>query len=116
MNLVLGTRLQGKKVLILIDVEGAERCVLEGATIMLANGPKPIWAVEITTKEHQPHGVEINPYFKSTFQLFFNNGYQAFNVDYFLRPVLMEHVDLTLRDNRGFAGHNFLFSEPKITL
>jgi len=116
MDVVLGTRLQGKRALILVDAEGAEKWVLEGATIMLVNDPKPIWVVEITIKGHQPYGVEINPNFKSTFQLFFQNGYQAFNVDELMRPVIMEHVNLASSDNLRFATHNFLFSEPKATL
>jgi len=116
MDIVLGTRLQGKRTLILVDVEGAEKWVLEGATIMLVNDPKPIWVVEITTKKHQPHGVEIYSNFKSTFQLFFQYGYQAFNVDELMRPVIMEHVNLALSDNQRFATHNFLFSEPKAPL
>ncbi|MBU2623827.1 MAG: FkbM family methyltransferase [Proteobacteria bacterium] len=116
MDVVLDTRLRGKNVLVLVDVEGAEKQLLEGATKMLVNDPKPVWLVEITTKIHQPHGVEINPNFKSTFQLFFQNGYQAFNVDQDMSPVIMEHVDLVSSGSLRFATHNFLFCESKATL
>lgn len=70
MDVVLGSRLRGKRVLIVVDVEGAEKWMLEGATEMLASEPKPIWLVEIVAKEHQPAGVEMNPNFKSTFRFF----------------------------------------------
>jgi FkbM family methyltransferase len=116
MDVVLGSRLRGKRVLIVVDVEGAEKLMLEGATKMLANDPTPIWVVEITTKTHQPHGVVVNPNFKSTFQLFFQNGYQAFNIDQDMRPVTMEHVNLASRDSLSFVTHNFLFSASKAPL
>ncbi len=116
MDVVLGTRLRGKNVLILVDVEGAEQQMLEGATKMLVNDPKPIWLVEITTKDHQPHGVEINPNFKSTFQLFFQNGYQALNADQDMSQVVMEHVDLASSGSLRFTTHNFLFCDSKRAL
>ena len=116
MDVVLGTRLRGRRVLVLVDVEGAEKWMLEGATEMLSSEPKPIWLVEIVAKEHQPAGVEMNPNFKSTFQLFFQNGYQAFNIDQDMRPVTMIEVDLVSRGSLVFTTHNFLFSELKPTL
>lgn len=112
MDVVLGQRLLGKKVLVLVDVEGAEYWMLEGAANMLASDPKPIWLVEITTDEHQPVGVEMNPNFLSTFQSFFQNGYQAFNVDKDLQPVSMEQVDLASKGGFKFKAHNFLFKAP----
>jgi hypothetical protein len=57
-------------VLILLDVEGAEKKALEGATMMLRNDPKPIWLIEIAARENQPAGIEINPDFESTFEIF----------------------------------------------
>jgi hypothetical protein len=109
MDVVLGTRLRGERVLIILDVEGAEQQVLEGASIMLANNPKPVWVVEIMTTDHQPRGIGMNPNLKSTFQLFFRNGYQAFNFDRDMRPVTMEHIELVSRGRLTFPTHNFLF-------
>jgi FkbM family methyltransferase len=111
MDVVLGTRLRGKRALILVDIEGAEKWMLEGATIMLANDPKPIWLVEIMTKDHQPCGVEINQNLTNTFQMFFQNGYQAFNVDQDMHPITMGDVDLVSRGRLEFDNHNFLFRE-----
>jgi len=113
MDVVLGSRLQGKRVLILVDIEGAEKWMLEGASIMLANNPKPIWLVEVVTKENQPQGIEINPNFKSTFQLFIQNGYEAFSADQSMRPITMEEVDLIAKDLLKVDSHNFLFCESK---
>ncbi|MEI7635948.1 MAG: FkbM family methyltransferase [Syntrophus sp. (in: bacteria)] len=111
MDVVLATRLQGEKVLIVVDIEGGEKRMLEGATIMLANNPKPIWLVEIVTKDNQPSGVDINPDFKSTFQLFFQNGYQAFSVDRDMRPITMEYLDLVSKGIIELNTYNFLFRE-----
>ncbi len=113
MDVVLGTRLRGKRALILVDVEGAEKWMLEGATIMLSNDPKPIWLVEIVTKDHQPSGVEINPNLATTFQMFFQNGYQAFSADQDMRPITMEDVDRVSSGKLEFDTHNFLFRDSK---
>ncbi|MBU0878489.1 MAG: FkbM family methyltransferase [Candidatus Omnitrophica bacterium] len=115
MDVVLGERLKGKKVLVLVDVEGAEKMVLEGAAKMLTNEPKPIWLVEITTTEHQMSGAKINPNFKKTFQFFFQNGYEAFTVDQNIKIITAEQVDLASRGIFRLATHNFLFSESKKT-
>lgn len=109
MDVVLTARLQGKRSLILVDIEGAEKWMLEGATIMLSNDPKPIWLVEIVTKDNQPSGVAINPHFRSTFELFFENGYQAFSVSHDMRPIALEDIALVLEGNLEFDTHNFLF-------
>ncbi len=116
MDVVLGTRLRGKRALILVDIEGAEKWMVEGATMMLTNNPRPIWVVEVVTTDLQPRGVEINPNLRSTFQLFFEHGYRSFTFDRDMRPVTMEHVELVLSGRQRFATHNFMFSESRVTL
>jgi FkbM family methyltransferase len=111
LDVVLGTRLNGKKLMVIIDIEGTEKFMIEGASLMLASKPKPVWMVEILTEEHQPSGVRMNPHFRSTFQLFFQNGYRAYNIDTELRLVTMEHVDQIVKGNLKLSTHNFLFSE-----
>lgn len=111
MDAVLDSRLQGKRALILIDIEGAEKSMLEGAIKILANDPKPIWVVEIMTTDHQPCGVEINPNLVSVFQLFFQNGYQAFTADQVKRPISMGDVESVSKGLTSFDTHNFIFRE-----
>jgi FkbM family methyltransferase len=113
MDVVLASRLQGKRTLMLVDIEGAEKWMLEGANLMLANDPKPIWLVEIATKEHQPFGVEINPHFMSTFQLFFQNGYEAFSADKEMNPIKIEDIKLLSKGLINAGTHNFIFRESK---
>ncbi|MFZ4702569.1 MAG: FkbM family methyltransferase [Candidatus Methylumidiphilus sp.] len=69
-DLLLNNRLQGKKALVLVDIEGAEKWMLEGASQILNNEPSPILVKEINSKEHQPNSIEMNPHFKSTFNLY----------------------------------------------
>lgn len=113
MDLVLNKRFEGQRALLLVDIEGAERWMLEGAGKMLANDPKPVWLVEIATNENQPAGVAINPNFVSTFELFFQNGYEAFSADQKMRPVTMEDVHLLSKGVLKADTYNFLFCEAK---
>lgn len=113
MDLLLNTRLQGKRALILVDIEGAEKWMLEGASKMLANDPKPVWVVEIVTSENQPQGVAINPNFASTFQFFFENGYEAFSADQEMRPIKIEDVKLYANGSLKAGTHNFMFRDLK---
>ena len=110
MDAVLSTRLRGNKALILVDIEGAEKWMLEGSTIMLNNNPKPIWLIEIMTKDHQPNNLKINPNLKSTFQILFQNGYKAFSADKEMRPITMEEVENVSTGKTEFSVYNFLFT------
>ncbi len=113
MDVVLGKRLEGKRALVLVDIEGAEIWMLEGAKSMLTNEPKPVWMVEVVTKENQPPGVEINPNFMNTFEFFFNNGYQAFTADQNGRPISKEDAYLLSKGLLKADTYNFLFCEAK---
>jgi len=111
MDVVLHNRLQGIKSLILVDIEGAEKLMLEGATKILTNDPPPIWVVEITSKELQPLGVKINPNFKITFDIFFQHGYQAFDLEQSMSPMTKELVEKIFTGKVNFNSNNFLFSK-----
>lgn len=106
---VLGNTLNGKRVLILVDIEGAELMMLQGATQTLVNQPRPIWIVEITAKEHQPVGVPINPNYTQTFDMFFNLGYNAFTADEPAHEITREIVAEVVENKRNLAIHNFVF-------
>lgn len=112
LDVVLGTRFVGRRCLIVVDIEGAERPMLEGAGILLRATPKPFWMVEISIDEHQPEGTPVNPNLAATFQLFWDNGYEAFTADRQCRAVTPEevaHVAATAKNS--FGTHNFLFLE-----
>ncbi|MFH0798567.1 MAG: FkbM family methyltransferase [Pseudomonadota bacterium] len=106
---MLGGVLQGKRALILVDIEGTELMVLQGATRTFANKPRPIWMVEITTTEHQPAGTSMNPNFVQTFEMFFSRGYRAFTVDGMLREVTRGTVAEVVAGKSQMETYNFVF-------
>lgn len=75
LDALLGDRFLGKKLFIKIDVEGAEYNVLRGALKTLCISPRPSWFIEICLNEFHPSG--INPYYESTFDLFWQHNYEV---------------------------------------
>ena len=109
---VLGSKFQDKKCFILVDIEGAEFFMLQGASSFISRDPKPIWMMEICVSEHQPKGVNINPNLAATFQIFWNRGYDSWTADEqcrFVSPDEIESIVESCRDT--LHTHNFLFIE-----
>jgi FkbM family methyltransferase len=111
-NNALGTRFQGKQCFCLVDIEGAELFMLQGASDLINLDPKPIWLMEISISEHQPKGVTINPNLLSTFQIFWDSGYEAWTADKQCRLVGAEEVKNIAQSGKDtILTHNFLFIE-----
>jgi FkbM family methyltransferase len=112
LDIVLGHRLIGKKVLFWVDIEGAENYLLEGAAGMLAIEPKPIWMVEICITEHQPEGIKINPNLFSTFKIFWDAGFEAWTADKQFRIIARDEIRNIINSGVDSINmHNFLFIE-----
>jgi FkbM family methyltransferase len=111
---VLGNRLKGRKSLFIIDIEGAEKFCLEGATGHFEIDPKPLWFVEITTNQHQPTGTRINPHIQETFQIFWSRGYNAWTVGE--KPEMIPICNIAEVIERVKSSHNFIFLDKKINL
>lgn len=110
---VVGQSIEGRRPLVLIDVEGAEHAVLAGAQRLLKQQPRPLWLVEITSRENQPADCPLNPHFESTFQHFFDLGYRVSVIS----QSSGELLEISESDVRSIAcgesvspGHNYLFS------
>jgi FkbM family methyltransferase len=109
----VGGRFDDQRCFILIDVEGAELGVLEGAASLLLAARKPVWMVEVSIDEHFPGGVKINPNLRATFELFEQAGYGAWSVGKTLRPVDYDEARNVARTGvNTFSTHNFVFAEP----
>ena len=106
---VLGDAIKGKRALILVDIEGAELMMLQGAAETLQNEPRPIWMMEVCTTEHQPVGTSMNPNFKKTFELFFDCGYRAFTADAVAKEIKKSDVDDVMANRKQLTTQNFLF-------
>jgi FkbM family methyltransferase len=72
---LLSNRFPEERLLIKMDVEGAEYGVLLGAIETLQRVKRPVWLVEITMGQFMPQGV--NDSFLATFELFLSRGYQC---------------------------------------
>lgn len=108
---VIGSRLSGKKVLVLMDIEGAEFGALQGAIKLLQQEPKPVWIVEICVHEHQPLGIKTNPNLLDTFDLFWSFGYKAHTATNKNRLVDRAEVLRIFEGGDDTLGtHNFVFS------
>lgn len=108
-NLV-ADRIQGKRVLILVDIEGAEFGLLRGAQRVLAATVKPTWLMEISVDEHRPADSPINPHLRETFDLLWSHGYRAVTANKARAAVTQQLVDASIADRRNRLGHyNFLF-------
>ena len=106
---VLGDSLRGKKALILVDIEGAEFMMLQGAKQALVNNPRPIWLLVISSSEHQPAGTVMNPHFAETFEVFFRQGYRAFTADEAAIEITPLAVQQVLAGKQKLGTHNFVF-------
>lgn len=112
MNNVLGERFCNKKRLIIVDIEGAERFMLEGASILLNDKSNSIWFVEISITEHQPKSIKINPHLSSTFHAFWNAGYEARTADRHYRLINPDEIEnIVLSGIDTIRVHNFIFIE-----
>jgi FkbM family methyltransferase len=116
LDIVLADRLEGKRILILIDAEGAEKYILEGARRFLSFRPRPVWIVEITINENLPTGTRVNPNLFAAFDLFWQNGYEAWTADNSGRRVTREDVTAVCETGENtLHTHNFLFLEKDPT-
>jgi FkbM family methyltransferase len=106
---LLGARFAGERLLVKVDVEGAEHDLLLGAAQTLARAPAPAWLIEICLTENFPGGV--NPNYASTFEAFFSRGYRAVTANAARRPVTRADVARWAAEGRAASGtHNYLFS------
>jgi FkbM family methyltransferase len=104
--------ISGSRCLIIADIEGAEKSMLEGAKRVLAISPKPIWLVEISIGEHQPRGLVINPELLGTFEVFWNSGYESWTSSRPYRSVSREEIEnIATGGSDTLKTHNFLFVE-----
>jgi FkbM family methyltransferase len=105
---VLAGRYPGSRLLIKIDVEGAEYGVIQGAEATLRRDPKPIWLVEICFHEFHPDGT--NPDFQTTFDAFLDCGYVAYAIHDVPRVVssadVRRWIDAGVTDSGTF---NYVF-------
>lgn len=108
LDILLGDRFPGKKLLIKVDVEGAEFALMQGAGNILRRAPAPVWIMEIGLTEHRQEG--FNSEFAKTFEVFWNHGYQSWTADSERRATTKEDVERWVNSRKKeFGGRNYLF-------
>ncbi len=109
-NNIIGNRFENKNVLILVDIEGAEKFMLEEAQVLLDQNPKPTWIIEINIDEHQPKGIKINPYLMEIFTVFFKRNYTAIAINEHFSNVTKEDIIKIVNSGHNHLNtHNFIF-------
>lgn len=109
---VLAGRFLDQRLLIKMDVEGAEYRVLKGALATLSRRIKPVWLLEICLQEFHPEGE--NPDFLDIFELFFMNGYAAYTATESPKAVSVDDVRNWLESKRADSGtFNYVFVGAK---
>lgn len=104
-----------EKLLILIDIEGSEYKMLQGAKKTLRRANKPIWIVEICADEHLPRNIRINPYLLKTFLLFKNNGYASISLEKNAQFIDIAEIKKIQKNKKNTLNtHNFIFVDEKI--
>lgn len=106
---LIGPRLDGARTLIVVDVEGAEYLMLQGASSVLDLNPAPIWFIEICSTEHQPTGMVHNPNFMATCELFLSRGYRAFSANACMQELSVGELSHIGSGGKSDVGHNFIF-------
>lgn len=108
LDAVLDNRYPGKRLLIKVDVEGAEYPVLNGAAAVLDRRPQPFWMMEICLEEYHPQG--MNPDYLATFEKFWEHGYEVRTADSRQRLVMPEEVRAWVKTGHAGSGViNYLF-------
>lgn len=108
---IIGSQISDKRTLILVDIEGAEYLMLKGAQETLMSSPPPIWMVEITFNENQPKEIGRNPYYQKIFDIFFDNGYEAFTADKNKRTISRKDVQNIVEGIISSPVYNFIFKK-----
>lgn len=107
---LFGRRFDGEKCLMMVDIEGAEKFMLEGAHVFLDMEPKPIWFMEISIRAHQPDGIKINPHLLETFTAFWDRGYAAWTTHRECRLVDRDEVQNIIDGGEDtLFGDTFIF-------
>jgi FkbM family methyltransferase len=130
LDILLGDRFRGQRLVIKMDVEGAEYAALQGAVGILQAVPRPVWLVEIMPSVYRGQAGEgpptpnspfgspdprRNARFLDTFELFWALGYKAVAVDRqekeLSRSELQAYASTDAR--QGWATDNYLLTSAE---
>ncbi len=109
-DVVLGHRWMSGRLLVLVDVEGWERHVIEGAPGLLALDPKPFWIVEVL-----PDSISGRTEPTDVFSIMSSRGYRAYRISDRSDPVEVAQDEIpSLMQAQDFW--NYLFIDARLSL
>ena len=115
MDNILAGRFSGQRLIVKIDVEGAEFQVLQGAIATIARTPRPFWLIEICFREYHPSG--INSDYLRTFELFWDHGYDCYCADHKCTPLFRQDIERWLAGGvREVPTFNYVFIDRVLSL
>jgi FkbM family methyltransferase len=106
LDILLGGRFEHQRLLVKIDVEGAEHQVLRGALRTLAREPRPRWLLEVCLTEHQQG---INPFFVEVFETFWQHGYRSATLEDAREITRADVQEWVATGRRTFGSYSVVF-------
>lgn len=104
---ILGRRFDGARILLKVDVEGAEWEMLRGAEHTMSQRPRVLMELSLSRNHPQGH----NPNFRAVFEHFWKLGYSAHAPARLGESITAERVDAWLATGATqLAGENVWFS------
>ncbi|HYO77548.1 MAG TPA: FkbM family methyltransferase [Thermoanaerobaculia bacterium] len=110
LDTLIGDRFAGERLLVKIDVEGAEYDVLAGATKTAMRSPKPFWMIEATYTLHAGPTGSSDARFLNTFDYFWSRGYECRASHDQRTRVTREQLLEWMRQN-ALPTYNWFFAE-----
>ena len=107
---ILLNKYNNKKLLLMIDIEGSELEMLEGALITLKQEPSPIWIVEIVLESKKLNKKKNLDRYKKTFDMFLLNGYKSYSINNNLKPFNVDET-FKFKDFTEDLPYSFLFKK-----
>ena len=101
-------RFSGTRLLIIMDVEGYEKKILEQASLHLDLSPKPIWLLEIGIYPLIGDKKVFNDGIFDTFDFFYNNGYRAWIISETIQEVTKKTLQ-EMKEKDNSSTRNFIF-------
>jgi FkbM family methyltransferase len=107
LDCVLTGRLIGRRVFMLIDVEGSELDCLQGGGHFVDEVRDVVLCLEINSTAHHPNG--FNPSAQKTLELLLSWGFKPYEVALPLVPIAVEELRGWITSGTALSSHNFLF-------
>ena len=110
LDTVIGDRFAGRRMLVIVDVEGGEEAVLGGASRLIRANPRPTWMIEMSAWRHAPDKEAAWSAMKRLFNEMGGAGYRCFTTDPSRAELKAPAISDALTNRRlAWESDNYLF-------